>query len=90
MKTRVNAESSQNGGLAFEQIKEIVGDGWGVIKEPVYDGCILLKGELLFHSDNEEVALDEMRVMRKEHHVLFKYFGERNPNIIYTLNIKTL
>ena len=75
---------SQNGMMSFEQIKDIVGNGWALIKDPVFNGCILLKGELIFHSQDEEEAVERMRV-RKEKDVLFAYCGKRDPNVVYLL-----
>ena len=84
MKTTVEMAVSQSGALAFEQIKDIVGNGWAVIKNPVCDGSKIIKGELYFHSQNEEEAFEELGKC-KEKHVSFRYFGERDPNIVYLL-----
>ena len=70
--------------LTFEQIKNRVGNGWAIIKDPVFNGCIFLRGELLFHSADEDEAYEEFRVT-KEKDVLIKYCGERDPNIVYLL-----
>jgi len=78
------ATHSHNGTLSFEQIKDIVGNGWALIKDPVFNGYILQKGELIFHSQNEDEAVERMRV-RKEKDVLFAYCGERDPNVVYLL-----
>ena len=85
MKTTVEQAESQNGTLSFEQIKDIVGNGWALIKDPVRDGSILLGGKLIFHSSNEDEAVEEMRIMRKEHRLYIKYCGEPDPNIVYLL-----
>ena len=85
MKTTVEKAESPNGMLSFEQIKDIVGNGWAVIKDPIRDGSILLGGKLLFHSSNEDEAVENMRIMRKEHRLYMKYCGERDPNIVYLL-----
>ena len=83
MKTAV--ETSQNGMLNLEQIKDVVGNGWAVIKNPVFSDCAFLKGELFYHSLNEDEALEAMRVSRKEHRLYIKYCGERDPNVVYLL-----
>ena len=80
-----SATDSPNGTLTFEQIKDIVGNGWALIKDPVRDGSILLGGKLLYHSRNEDEAVEEMRIMRKEHRLYMKYCGERDPNTVYLL-----
>ena len=84
MTTAVEKEGSQNGMLNFEQIKDIVGNGWAVIKNPVREGSKILKGELYFHSQDEEEALNELSKC-KEKLVSFRYFGERDPNIVCLL-----
>ena len=76
---------SQNGTLSFEQIKDIVGNGWAVIKDPVFNGCIFKKGELIYHSHDEDEAFEAMKAKRKEHRLYIKYCGERDPNIVYLL-----
>ena len=85
VKNPTAATNSQNGTLSFEQIKDIVGNGWALIKDPVRDGSILLGGKLLYHSRNEDEAVEEMRIMRKGHRIYMKYCGERDPNIVYLL-----
>jgi len=84
MKTTVEKAESLNGTLSFEQIKDIVGNGWALIKDPVFNGCIFLKGELIYHSQDEDEAFEEMRTS-KEKDVLIKYCGERDPNVVYLL-----
>ena len=84
VKNPTAATHSQNGTLSFEQIKDIVGNGWAVIKNPVREGSKILKGELYFHSLNEKEALDELSRC-KDKLVSFRYFGERDPNIVYLL-----
>ena len=84
MKTIVETAISHNGALNLEQIKDIVGNGWAVIKNPIRDGSKLLKGELFYHSQNEDEALEELSKC-KEKHVSFRYFGKRDPNIVYLL-----
>ena len=45
-------KATKDGVLTFEEIKEIVGNGWAVIKNPEFNGCIFLRGELYFHSQD--------------------------------------
>jgi len=85
MKTTVEKAESQNGTLSFEQIKDIVGNGWAIIRNPIRDGSILLAGELIFHSLNEDEAFEAMKVSRKNNRLYIKYCGERDPNIVYLL-----
>ena len=85
MKTTVEKAESQNGTLSFAQIKDIVGNGWAVIKDPVFNGCIFLKGELIYHSHDEDEAFEAMKAKRKEHRLYIKYCGKRDPNIVYLL-----
>jgi hypothetical protein len=73
-----------SGVMTFEQIRDIVGNGWAIIKNPVRDGSVLLGGELLFHSVDKDEVYQKTRVVG-EKHVLFKYCGERDPNIVYLL-----
>ena len=82
-KPQTTAES-QNGTLSFEQIKDIVGNGWAIIRNPIRDGAILLGGELLYHSTNKDDVYQKQRVAG-EKHVLFKYCGKRDPNTVYLL-----
>ena len=70
--------------LSFEEIKDIVGNGWAVIKDAEFNGCIFLRGELLFHSHDPDEAYEEWG-KSKEKDVLIKYCGERDPNIVYML-----
>ena len=74
----------QNGVLTYRQICNRVGDGWAVIQDPVSNGSVLLKGKLVFHSKNRAEALDEL-FNREEYHLLLKYCGKRDPNIVYLL-----
>ena len=85
VKNQKTTPHNQNVTLSFEQIKDIVGNGWALIKDPVRDGSILLEGKLLYHSRNEDEAVEKMRKMRKEHRLYMKYCGERDPNIVYLL-----
>ena len=73
-----------NGALTFEQIKDIVGNGWAVIKDPVFNGCIFLKGELYYHSHDKERAA-EVWGKSKEKDLYLKFCGKRDPNTVYLL-----
>ena len=84
VKNQKTTPHNQNVTLSFEQIKDIVGNGWALIKDPVFNGCIFVKGELIYHSQNEDAAYEEFRVT-KEKDVLIKYCGERDPKIVYLL-----
>ena len=70
--------------LTIEQIKEIVGDGWAIFKNPVGDRKTT-RGELLFYTHDEEEAYEQFSVLRKEHYVYFTYCGKRDPNVVYLL-----
>ena len=70
--------------LTIEEIRDIVGNGWAIIKVAERDG-ITTKGELLDYSSDEEEALDKLGVLGRKHRVLFKYCGKRDPNIVYLL-----
>ena len=74
----------QNGALTFEQIKDIVGNGWAVIKDAEFNGCVFLRGEIYFHSANEDEAM-QVWGKSKENDLYFKFCGERDPNIVYLL-----
>ena len=78
------ATHSQNGTLSFEQIKDIVGNGWALIKDPVFNGSIFLNGILLYHSNDPDKAYEELRVTQ-EKDVFFLHCIERDPNIVYML-----
>ena len=75
---------NQNGVLTERQIRNRVGDGWAVIQDPEFNGSILLKGKLVFHSSDRAKALDEL-FNRKEHDLLIKYCGKIDPNVVYLL-----
>ena len=83
-KPQTTAES-ENGTLSFEQIKEIVGNGWAIIRNPIRKGSILLAGELIYHSHNEDDAFEAMKASRKNNRLYIKYCGERDPNTVYLL-----
>ena len=70
--------------LTIEQIKEIVGDGWAIIKDPVGDKKTT-RGELLFYTHDEDEAYKQLSVLRKNHYVYFTYCGKRDPNVVYLL-----
>ena len=74
----------QNGVLSFRQIRNRVGDGWAVIQDPEFNGCILLGGRLLYHSSDRKQALEEFGKY-KNGHFAFKYCGKPDPNVIYVL-----
>jgi len=73
-----------NGVLTYRQIRNRVGDGWAVIQDPEFNGSILLKGKLVFHSNDRAAALDEL-FERKDYDLYLKYCGKRDPNIVYLL-----
>ena len=74
----------ENSVLTERQIRNRVGDGWAVIQDPEYNGAIFLKGKLLYHSTDRKQALVEFG-KRKEKHLLFKYCGKLDPNVVYIL-----
>jgi len=73
-----------NGTLSFRQIRNRVGNGWAIIKDPEFNGCILLGGKLLYHSNDRIKALDEFEKCDNGHFA-FKYCGKLDPNAIYLL-----
>jgi len=75
---------SQNGVLSFRQIRNRVGDGWAIIKDPEFDGCIFLQGELIYHSDDRAKVLKEFGRCN-ERDVLLKYCGKPDPNTVFLL-----
>ena len=75
---------SQNGVLSFRQIRNRVGNGWAVIQDPEFNGCILLGGKLLYHSSDRKQALEEFGKF-KNGHFAFKYCGKPDSNVIYLL-----
>ena len=68
--------------LTFEEIKKIADNGWAIIKNPVREQGILVRGELVFHSYDYEAALDAMATSGARH-VAIKYCGKRDPNVVY-------
>jgi hypothetical protein len=72
-----------NGVLTYRQIRNRVGDGWAVIQDPEFNGAILLKGKLVFHSSDRAEALDEL--FERKGDLLFKYCGKVDPNVVYLL-----
>jgi len=74
----------KNGVLSFRQIRNRVGDGWAIIKNPERDGAILLRGELIYHSSDRAEALEEFGKC-KNGHFAFKFCGKPNPNAVYLL-----
>ncbi|MCL2073310.1 MAG: hypothetical protein FWH18_05285 [Marinilabiliaceae bacterium] len=82
-KPKVRAKN-QNGALSIRQIRNRVGDGWAIIKNPEYNGAILLKGELIYHSSDRFAALEEMGKCRNGDFA-FKFCGKRDPNVAYIL-----
>ena len=88
MTTTVNPPKTTSkmpkGVLPFAEIKDIVGNGWAIIKNPEYDGSVFLRGEMVYYgSDKNDVYQRERRAGEK--HVLFIYCGERDPNTVYLL-----
>ena len=75
---------SRNGALSFRQIRNKVGDGWAVIKDPEFNGAIFLKGELVYHSKDRLEALEEFGKC-KSGTFYFKYCGKPDPNVVYIL-----
>ena len=73
-----------NGMLTFEEIKDIVGDGWAIIRNPEFDGCIFLKGELVYYGYDKKDVYHRDRAAG-ENNLYFKYCGKRDPNIVYLL-----
>ena len=78
------AAERRNGVLTYRQIRNRVGDGWAIIKNPVREKGILTHGELLYHSSNRKQALEELGKC-KNGHFAFKYCGKIDPNVVYIL-----
>ena len=78
------AAGSKNGVLSFRQIRNRVGDGWAIIKDPEFDGCIFLKGELIYHNADRAKVLEEFG-RSNERDVLLKYCGKPDPNTVFIL-----
>jgi len=72
------------GVLTLRQIRNRVGEGWAVIKNPEHEKGMLVRGELLYHSSDRLDALEEMGKC-KNGHFAFKFCGKRDPNAIYLL-----
>ena len=83
MKPNKTAER-QDEVLTFEQIKNRVGKGWALIKDPVFNGSIFIKGALIYYSADPDEAYEELRIT-KEKDVFFLHCVERDPNVIYML-----
>ena len=84
VKNQKTAAHSQNGIISSEEIHAITGNGWAIVKNPVHERGILVRGELFFHSDNYIEALEVMGAS-KEKHLGIKYCGKRDPNVVYIL-----
>ena len=83
LKNPKNTAEMPKGVLTFAQIKDIVGDGFAIIKNPNYEGS-MLTGELLYYgSDKDDVYQPERCAGEK--HVALRYCGERDPNVVYLL-----
>ena len=81
MKIRMNNPSAQTasnlvtsgkqrklpkGVLTLKQIRNRVGEGWAVIKNPEHEKGMLVRGELLYHSSDRLDALEEMGKCKKD------------------------
>ena len=75
---------SQNGVLSFRQIRNRVGDGWAVVKNPEYEKGMFARGELLYYSSDRNQALEEMSKC-KNGDFAFKFCGKIDPNVVYIL-----
>ena len=75
---------SRNNALSFRQIRNRVGDGWAIIKDPEFNGAIFLKGELIYHSKDHEQAYEEFGKC-KDGTFYIKYCGKPDPNTVYLL-----
>ena len=84
VKKQKAALHSHNGMMSSEEIHSITGNGWAIVKNPVHERGILVRGELLFHSDNYQEAIEAWGTSR-EKYVSIKYCGKRDPNVVYIL-----
>ena len=75
---------SRNVALSFRQIRNRVGDGWAIIKDPEFNGAIFLKGELIYHSSDHEKAYEEFGKC-KDGTFYIKYCGKPDPNTVFIL-----
>ena len=62
-----------NGALTFEQIKDIVGNGWAIIRNPEFDGCIFLKGELIDSVYFQQNSFDEVDAAVKPERQIYTF-----------------
>ena len=72
------------GALTCPQIKDIVGNGWAVIRNAEFDGSIFLKGELIYYGYDKEDVYHRDRA-KGENNLFFMYCGKRDPNTVYLL-----
>jgi len=78
------AAAGHNVVLTYRQIRNRVGDGWAIIKDPEFNGAIFLKGELIYHSADRTKVLEEFG-KSDERDVLLKYCGKPDPNTVFIL-----
>ena len=84
VKNPKTATYSHDGVMPFETIKSITGDGWAVIKNPEREDGTLVRGELIFHSDDYQEAIKAWGTS-SEKYVSIKYCGKRDPKVVYIL-----
>ena len=80
----VKAEN-QNGVLSLRQIRNRVGDGWAIIKNPEFEKGQIARGELLYHSSDRKKTLHELGKC-KNGDFAFEYCGKIDPNVVYLLS----
>jgi len=79
-----NTANKPNDVLSWQQIKDIVGDGWAIISNPEFEGSEFVRGELFYYGYVKSDVYKRERTIGKKD-VYFKYCGERDPNVILML-----
>jgi hypothetical protein len=72
------------GVLTARQIRNRVGDGWAIVQDPEYNGCIFLGGKLLYHNADRLQTYKEFGKC-KNGTFLIMFCGKQDPNVIYLL-----
>ena len=78
------AAERRNGVLSLRQIRNRVGDGWAIIKNPEFEKGQIARGELLYHSSDRKQTLHELGKC-KNGDFAFEYCGKIDPNVVYLL-----
>ena len=84
VKKRSKAIDRQNGVMTERQIKRKVGQGWALLKDPVYEKGLLVSAELLYYNADKAKVREELRKCQNGHYAFF-FFGKTDPNVVYVL-----